>query len=79
MWRVFIIIEFLELVLVNWRDSDDDHAWVLGLGGGMLNDLLQVLLIHFQGDMLLMARDTCIVCTEEDGLGSQWICPCTCG
>lgn len=66
---VLIIVKFLELILVDRGDGNDDDARILSLGGRMLDDLLQVFLVQFQGNMLLMARNACIICTEEDGLG----------
>lgn len=61
-------VESLELVFVDRRQCDQNDAWVLGLGGRVLDDLLQVLFVLAQRDMLLMIRDTCIIGTEEDCL-----------
>lgn len=66
---ILIIVKFLELILVDRGDGNDDYARVLSSGGRMLDDLLQVFLICFQWNVLLMVRNTCIICTEEYGLG----------
>jgi hypothetical protein len=67
-WCVFIIVKFLKLVLVDRGNGDDDNARVLSSRSGVLDDLLQVLFVDFQGHMLIMALNTCIVCTEKYGL-----------
>lgn len=43
----------------------------MGLSGRMLNDLLQVLLVNFNGDVLHMTRYTSIIGSEEDSL--NWL------
>lgn len=71
MSSIFSIIKLFQLVFVHRRRSDNDEARVVGLSGRMLNDLLQVLLVNFNGDVLHMTRYTSIIGSEEDSL--NWL------
>lgn len=73
MWDILLNIKPLELVLVDWRLGQDDDPRVLGAGGGVLDDLLQVIFILIERNVLLVIRYTCIVCTKKDGLSSRLI------
>jgi hypothetical protein len=61
-------VKGLELILVDGRGRNDDNTGILGLGGGMLDELLQVLFVGFQGDMLRMGGYTGIIRAKENGL-----------
>lgn len=61
-------VESFELVLVDGWRSDHNDARVLGSGGRMLDDPLQVFFVLVQGDVLLVIWDACIIGTEEDCL-----------
>lgn len=70
------MIKTLQLVLIDGRWGDDNDARVLSLGGGVLDDFLEVLLVLIQWNMLHMSWNTCIISTEEDGLSR---CQSGCG
>lgn len=61
-------VKGLELILVDGRGRNDDNTGILGLGGGVLDELLQVLFVGFQGDMLRMGGYTGIIRAKENGL-----------
>lgn len=68
MGSILCIVKVLELVLVDRRRSNDDDTGILGLGGGVLDELSEVLFVDFQRDMLHMDGYTCIICAKENGL-----------
>lgn len=70
MGALLVMVESLQLVLIDGRRSDQNDAWVLGLGGRVLNDCLQVLFVLIYSDVLDVIRDTCIIGTEEYCLSS---------
>jgi hypothetical protein len=61
-------VKGLELILVDGRGCNDDDTGVLGPGGGVLDELLQVLFVGFQRDVLNVDRYAGIVCAKENGL-----------